>query len=111
VATYRRRLPGVDERVIRVVARGMRVREIIGHLQGMYGLAVSPDRIFTITDDVPAEVEHWQQQPSKAMYPIVYFDALQLKIRDEGTVRNKAVYLALGIRVDGRKAVLGLWVE
>jgi transposase-like protein len=88
----------------------MSVREIQGHLQELYGLNVSPDLISTITDEVLAEVEQWQQRPLEAMYPIVYFDALRLKIRDEGTVRNKAVYLALGIRADGKKEVLGLWI-
>ena len=111
VAKYQRRLPGFDERVISMYARGMSVREITGHLQEIYGLEVSPDLISTITDEVLAEVEQWQQRPLEAMYPIVYFDALRLKIRDEGTVRNKAVYLALGIRADGRKEVLGLWIE
>ena len=111
MGTYQRRLPGFDERVIRMVARGMRVREIIGHLQEIYGLDVSPDLISTITDDVPTEVEPWQQRPLEAMYPIVYVDARRLKTRNEGTVRNKAVDLALGIRVDGSKEVLGLWVE
>ena len=76
----------------------MSVREIQGHLLELYGLEVSPDLISTVTDEVAAEVEQWQQRPLEAMYPIVYFDALRLKIRDEGTVRNKAVYLALGIR-------------
>jgi transposase-like protein len=111
VAKYQRRLPGFDERVISMYARGMSVREITGHLQEIYGLEVSPDLISTITDEVLAEVEQWQQRPLEAMYPIVYFDALRLKIRDEGTVRNKAVYLALGIRADGCKEVLGLWIE
>lgn len=111
VAKYQRRLPGFDERIISMYARGMSVREITGHLQEIYGLEVSPDLISTITDEVLAEVEQWQQRPLEAMYPIVYFDALRLKIRDEGTVRNKAVYLALGIRADGRKEVLGLWIE
>lgn len=111
VAKYQRRLPGFDERVISMYARGMSVREITGHLQEIYGLEVSPDLISTITDEVLAEVEQWQQRPLEAMYPIVYFDALRLKIRDEGTVKNKAVYLALGIRADGRKEVLGLWIE
>ena len=77
----------------------------------MYGTEVSPDLISTITDEVLEEVTQWQQRPLEAMYPIVYFDALRLKIRDEGTVKNKAVYLALGIRADGRKEVLGLWIE
>lgn len=111
VAKYQRRLPGFDERVISMYARGMSVREITGHLQEIYGLEVSPDLISTITDEVLTEVEQWQQRPLEAMYPIVYFDALRLKIRDEGTVKNKAVYLALGIRADGRKEVLGLWIE
>ena len=91
--------------------RGMSVREIQGHLLELYGLEVSPDLISTITDEVLGEVEQWQQRPPEAMYPIVYVDALRLKIRDEGTVRNKAVYLALGVRADGRKEVLGLWIE
>ncbi len=111
VAKYQRRLPGFDDHVISMYARGMSVREIQGHLLELYGLQVSPDLISTITDEVLAEVEQWQQRPLEATYAIVYFDALRLKIRDEGTVRNKAVYLALGIRVDGRKEVLGLWIE
>jgi putative transposase len=111
VAKYQRRLPGFDDHVISMYARGMSVREIRGHLLELYGLEVSPDLISTITDEVLAEVEQWQQRPLEAMYPIVYFDALRLKIRDEGVVRNKAVYLALGIRADGRKEVLGLWIE
>lgn len=77
----------------------------------LYGLQISPDLISTITDEVLDEVTQWQQRPLEAMYPIVYFDALRLKIRDEGTVKNKAVYLALGIRADGKKEVLGLWIE
>src|ERR1700754_3348236 len=109
VGKYQRRLPGFDDHVISMYARGMSVRE--GHLLELYGLQVSPDLISTVTDEVLAEVEQWQQRPLEAMYPIVYFDALRLKIRDEGTVRNKAVYLALGIRADGRKEVLGLWIE
>ncbi|HXJ94149.1 MAG TPA: IS256 family transposase [Terriglobia bacterium] len=111
VGKYQRRLPGFDDHVISMYARGMSVREIQGHLLELYGLQVSPELISTVTDEVLAEVEQWQQRPLEAMYPIVYFDALRLKIRDEGTVKNKAVYLALGIRADGRKEVLGLWIE
>lgn len=111
VAKYQRRFPGFDDHVISMYARGMSVREIQAHLLELYGLQVSPDLISTITDEVLADVEQWQKRPLEAMYPIVYFDALRLKIRDEGTVRNKAVYLALGIRADGRKEVLGLWIE
>lgn len=111
VAKHQRRLPGFDDHVISMYARGMSVREIQGHLLELYSLQVSPDLISTITDEVLDEVAQWQQRPLEAMYPIVYFDALRLKIRDEGTVKNKAVYLALGIRADGKKEVLGLWIE
>lgn len=111
VAKYQRRLPKFDDHVIGMYARGMTVREIQGHLTELYGLEVSPDLISTITDEVMAEATEWQSRPLDAMYPIVYFDALRLKIRDEGTVKNKAVYLALGIDATGRKDVLGLWIE
>ncbi len=111
VAKHQRRMPGFDDHVISMYARGMSVREIQAHLLELYGTEVSPDLISTITDEVLEEVSQWQQRPLEAMYPIVYFDALRLKIRDEGTVKNKAVYLALGVRADGRKEVLGLWIE
>ena len=111
VAKYQRRLPGFDDQVISMYARGMTLREIQGHLAELYGLEVSPELISTITDEVMAEAAEWQARPLDAMYPIVYFDALRLKIRDEGTVKNKAVYLALGIDATGRKDVLGLWIE
>ena len=111
VAKYQRRLPGFDDHVISMYARGMSVREIQAHLLELYGLQISPDLISTITGEVLTEVGQWQMRPLDALYPIVYFDALRLKIRDEGVVRNKAVYLALGIRADGRKEVLGLWIE
>ena len=102
VAKYQRRLPGFDDQVIGMYARGMTVREIQGHLAELYGLEVSPELISTVTDEVMAEVAEWQARPLDALYPIVYFDALRLKIRDEGTVKNKAVYLALGIDATGR---------
>jgi transposase-like protein len=92
-------------------ARGMTVREIQGHLLEIYGLEVSPQLVSTITEEVMDEVAQWQARALDALYPIVYFDALRLKIRDEGTVKNKAVYLALGIDATGRKDVLGLWIE
>jgi len=111
VAKHQRRLPGFDDHVISMYARGMSVREIQAHLLELYGLQVSPDLISTITDEVLAEVEQWQQRPLEPMYPIVYFDALRLKIRDEGAVKNKAVYLALGVDAAGHKDVLGLWIE
>lgn len=82
-----------------------------GTSAGIYGLEVSPQLISTVTDEVLTEVAQWQARALEALYPIVYFDALRLKIRDEGTVMNKAVYLALGIDVAGRKDLLGLWIE
>lgn len=104
-------MPGFDHHVIGIYARGMTVREIQAHLLELYGTQVSPDLISTITDEVLNEIAQWQQRPLKTMYPIVYSDALRLKIRDEGTVKNKAVYLALGMRANGGKEVLGLWIE
>lgn len=111
ISKYQRRLPGFDEKVISLYARGMSTREIQGHLEELYGAEVSPQLISTVTDAVAAEVTEWQSRPLDPLYPLVFFDALRVKVRDEGTVRNKAVYLALGVGVDGRKSVLGLWVE
>lgn len=101
VAKHQRRMSGFDDHVVSMCARGMSVREIHAHLLELYGTEVSPDLISTITDKVLGEVVQWQQRPLEAMYPIMYFDALGLKIQDEGTVKNKAVYLDLGIRADG----------
>ena len=106
-----RRLDGFDDRILSLYARGMTVREIRGHLQELYGVAVSPDLISRVTDAVLEEVREWQNRPLDAVYPVVFFDALRVKIRDEGLVRNKAVYLALAITCQGEKEVLGLWIE
>jgi putative transposase len=111
IGKYQRRLPGFDDKVISLYARGMSTREIQGHLEELYGAEVSPQLISTVTDGVIAEVTEWQSRPLEPMYPVVFFDALRVKVRDEGTVRNKAVYLALGVRQDGHKEALGLWVE
>lgn len=105
------RFDGFDERIISMYARGMTVREIQGHLKEMYGVEVSPDLISRVTDAVMAEVREWQNRPLDPVYPIIIFDALRVKIRDEGVVKNKAVYLALGITLEGHKDVLGLWIE
>jgi transposase-like protein len=106
-----RRLDGFDERIVSLYARGMTVREIQGHLQEMYGVEVSPDLISRVTDAVLEEVRAWQTRPLDPVYPVVFFDALRVKIRDEGLVRNKAVYVALAITAEGDKEVLGLWIE
>src|SRR3954453_14105270 len=111
IAKYRRRLPGFDDKVISMYARGLTVREIQGHLAEIYGIDVSPDLISAVTDAVLDEMAEWQDRPREGGYPLVFFGALRVTTRDEGTVRNKAVYLALGVRADGRKEILGLWIE
>lgn len=111
VPKHQRRLAGFDEKVIALYARGLTVREMQAHLSELYGVTVSPDLISTVTDAVLEEVAAWQQRPLAPLYPVIFFDALRVKIRDEGTVRSKAVYLALGVAPDGVKDVLGLWIE
>jgi len=111
IAKYRRRLPGFDGKVVSMYARGLSVREIRGHLLDLYGIEVSPDLISAVTDAVLDEVTQWQERPLDPVYPLVFFDALRVKVRDEGTVRNKAVHVALGVRPDGTKEILGLWIE
>ena len=111
IAKYQRRFPGFDDKIVSMYARGMSNREIVGHLHDLYGIDVSPDLISAVTDAVLDEVATWQARPLEPVYPIVFFDALRVKIRDEGFVRNKAVHLALGVRADGAKEVLGLWLE
>jgi putative transposase len=105
------RFRGFDEKVVSMYARGMTTREIQAHLQELYGVEVSPTLVSQITEAVSDEVKTWQARPLDAVYPIVYLDALRVKARDNGHVVNKAVYLALGIRLDGTKEVLGLWIS
>jgi putative transposase len=111
IAKYQRRFPDFDDKIISMYARGMSVREIRGHLEDLYGIEVSPDLISTVTDAVMDAVTEWQGRPLDACYPLVFFDAIRVKIRDEGFVRNKAIYMALGILPDGTKDILGLWIE
>lgn len=111
IAKYQRRFPDFDEKIVSMYARGMTVREIRGHLEELYGIDVSPDLISTITDAVLEAVAEWQGRPLDACYPLIFFDAIRVKIRDEGFVRNKAVYIALGILPDGTKEILGIWIE
>jgi transposase-like protein len=105
------RFEGFDDRILSLYARGMTVREIQGHLTEIYGIDVSPDLISRVTDAVLEEVREWQSRPLDPVYPIVFFDALRVKIRDEGLVKNKAVYVALAYNANGEKEVLGLWIE
>ncbi len=111
IAKYQRRFPGFDDKIVSMYARGMSTREITGHLRDLYGIDVSPDLISAVTDAVLEEVAAWQARPLEPVYPLVFFDALRVKIRDEALVRNKAVHVALGVRADGTKEVLGLWLE
>ncbi len=111
IAKYQRRFPGFDDKIVSMYARGMSTREIVGHLRELYGIDVSPDLISAVTDAVLDEIAAWQVRPLEPVYPLVFFDALRVKIWDEGLVRNKAVHIALGVRADGTKEILGLWLE
>ena len=111
IPKHERRSTGSDDRILALYARGMTVREIQGFLADMYAVEVSPDLIRTVTDGIVAEVTAWQSRPLERMYPVVFFDALRVKIRDEATVRSKAIYLALAVLPDGHRDILGLWIE
>ncbi len=103
------RFDGFDDKIISMYARGMTCREIQSHLQEIYSVEVSPDLISTVTDGVIDEVRAWQSRPLDAVYPILYLDALQVKVKDQGRVSNKAIYLAIGVNLHGTKEVLGMW--
>ena len=111
IGKHERRFTGFDDKIIALYARGMTVREIQGYLSEMYAVEVSPDFISTVSEAVLAEVTAWQSRPLEPLYPVVFFDALRVKIREDAVVRNKAVYLALGVRADGTREILGLWIE
>jgi putative transposase len=105
------RFDGFDEKIISLYARGMTQREIQGHLEEIYGVEVSPSLISTVTDAVLDEVRAWQSRPLDAVYPILYLDALQVKVKSQGRVQNKAIYLAFGVNLHGLKEVLGMWAS
>ncbi len=111
VGKHQRRFSGFDDKILSMYARGMTTREIQGHLQDIYGVEISPSLISEVTDAVIEEVQEWQSRPLERLYPIVYLDALFVKMRHEGRVENRAVYVVLGVRLDGVKEVLGLWVS
>lgn len=111
IPKHERRFTGFDDKIVAMYARGMTVREIQGFLAEQYGTEVSPEFISCVTDEVMSEVTAWQGRPLEAMYPVVFFDALRVKIRQDGVVRNKAIYLALGVLPDGTRDILGLWIE
>ena len=111
IPKHERRFTGFDDKIVAMYARGMTIREIQGFLADQYGTEVSPEFISSVTDAVIAEVTAWQSRPLEPMYPVVFFDALRVKIREEAVVRNKAIYLALGVLPDGTRDILGLWIE
>jgi transposase-like protein len=110
VKKRQRRLEGFDDKVLALYARGLSTRDIQGQLEELYGAKVSPTLISNVTAAVMEDVRAWQSRPLSALYPILYFDALFVKSRQEGPVKNKAVYLALGINIEGEKELLGLWI-
>jgi len=111
IPKHERRFTGFDDKIIAMYARGMTMREIQAFLEEQYGVEVSPELISTVTDAVMSEVAAWQARPLEPMYPVVFFDALRVKIREDAVVRNKAIYLALGVLPDGTRDILGLWIE
>jgi putative transposase len=111
VAPHQTRWSGFDDKILSLYSRGMSTREIQGHVQEIYGVEVSPALVSEVTSAVQDEVQAWQSRPLDARYPIVYMDALQVKMRDNGHVRNRAVYVAIGVNMEGVKEVLGLWTS
>ena len=111
VGKHQRRFTGFDDKIVSMYARGMSTREIQGHLLEIYNVEVSASLISEVTDAVVEEVRQWQSRPLEPLYAIVYFDALFVKMRHEGRIENRAVYVAIGIRMDGTREVLGLWTS
>src|SRR3981081_4568000 len=111
IGKYRRRFAGFDDKIIALYARGMTTREIAAHVGELYGVEISPDLVSAVTDAVLEEAAAWQSRGLEATYAIVFFDAIRVKIRNEGMVNNRAVYLAIGVRCSGHKEILGLWIE
>ena len=110
ISKHQTRWAGFDDKILSLYARGMTTREIQQHLTEMYGAEVSPTLISTVTDGVMDEVKQWQSRPLDAVYPVIYLDCIHAKVRDAGSVRTKAIYLAIGINMEGHKEILGLWI-
>jgi putative transposase len=109
IKKHQRRFDGFDDAILSLYSRGLSTRDIKAHLEEIYGVEVSPDLISSVTEAVVEEVREWQSRPLEAVYPIVYLDALRVKIRYDGTVQNRCIYLAIGVKTDGKKETLGLW--
>lgn len=110
IKKHQRRFDGFDDKILSMYARGMTNREIQGHLQEIYGVDVSPDLISTVTNEIMPEVNEWRNRPLHSIYLIVYLDALVIKVKEENQIKNKALYLIVGITIEGKKEVLGLWM-
>lgn len=110
ISKHQTRWAGFDDKILSLYARGMTTREIQQHLTEMYGTEVSPTLISTVTDGIMDEVKQWQSRPLDAVYPVIYLDCIHAKVRDAGSVRTKAIYLAIGINMEGHKEILGLWI-
>ena len=111
IRKYQSRWPDSGDKIISMYARGMSTRDFQGHVEDLNGVDISPELVSRITDTVTDEVTAWQSRPLDGIYPILFLDALFVKIRDSGSIRNKAVYLALGVNLNGDKELLGLWIE
>lgn len=111
VKKHQTRIPGLDEKVLSMYARGLSTRDIEGHLKDLYGTEMSPSLVSAVTDAVRDELNAWQNRPIDPIYAVIWLDALVIKVRDQGIVRNKAAYLAIGLTLEGRKEVLGVWLE
>lgn len=111
IGKHQRQFDGFDDKILSLYARGMTTRDIQAHLGELYGVEVSPDLISRVTDSIVDEIQEWQSRPLESVYPIVYIDALFVKIRDQGTVAKRAVHIAVGVNAEGERDVLGLWIE
>lgn len=111
VRKHQTRIPGLDDKILALYTRGMSTRDIQGHLEELYGTEISPALISSVTDAVYDELHAWQNRPLESMYAVIWLDALVIKVRDQGVVQNKAAHIAIGLTLEGRKEVLGLWLE
>lgn len=109
VKKHQRRFDGFDDLILSLYSRGLSTREIKSHIEEIYGVEVSPDLVSSVTENITELVREWQTRPLDAVYPIVYLDALRVKIRIDGMVQNRCIYLAIGVNLEGRKETLGLW--
>jgi len=111
IKKHQRRFEGFDSQILSLYARGMTTRDIQNHIKEIYDVDISPELVSQVTNEIITEVKEWQSRPIDAMYPIVFFDAIIVKGRTDGKVANKSVYLAIGINLEGKKEVLGLWIS